>query len=415
MHKEDDSQLTFQLADDRPRSALIKVIGVGGGGGNAVEHMMSEQLEGVEFIAANTDHQALEHLQVPVKVQLGAARTRGLGAGSHPEVGRDAALEDRDRILQALEGADMVFITAGMGGGTGTGAAPVVAQLAKGLDMLTVAVVTKPFDWENRKDIAERGIVELTEQVDSLIAIPNDRLLDVIGDDATLDEAFSASNDVLRGAVQGIADIVIRPGRINVDFADVRTVMSQGGMAIMGTGQASGEDRAQRATEMAVHSPLLDDIDLRGARGVIVNVTTAPSLGIREFRLIGDKVRDLTAKDSTVVLGTVNDPDMGDEMRVTVVATGLGGSNRPDIDRPEVFAPPSSVRPSVGQVSPAPQGRQQYDERDAPKPAAAGPARAGRAAFEEFDQPTVLRKRVAGSDVDYDPLHIPTFLRDQAD
>ena len=415
MHTEEDSQLTFQLAEERPRSALIKVIGVGGGGGNAVEHMMSDQMEGVEFIAANTDHQALRHLQVPVKVQLGAARTRGLGAGADPEVGRDAALEDRDRILQALEGADMVFITAGMGGGTGTGAAPVVAQMAKGLDILTVAVVTKPFDWENRADVAERGIAELAEQVDSLIAIPNDRLLDVIGDDASLDEAFAASDDVLRGAVQGIADIVLRPGRINVDFADVRTVMSEGGLAIMGTGQASGEDRAERATEMAVHSPLLDDIDLRGARGVIVNVTTAPSLGIREFRLIGDKVRELTAKDSTVVLGTVNDPEMGDEMRVTVVATGLGGSNRPDIDKPEIFAPASPARPSVGPAAPVARGR--HEEQDAPKPAPAGPARAGRAGYEELDQPTVLRKRVAGSDVEvqYESLDIPAFLRDQAD
>ena len=406
MHKDDNSQTAFELAAEQPRSARIKVIGVGGGGGNAVEHMVSDALEGVEYIAANTDHQALQHLNVPVKVQLGAAHTRGLGAGTHPKVGRDAALEDRERILHTLEGANMVFITAGMGGGTGTGAAPVVAQVAKGLDILTVAVVTKPFDWERRTHVAEQGIVELAEQVDSLIAIPNDKLLDVHGDDAEMDDAFAAANDVLRFAVQGIADIVIRPGKINVDFADVRTVMSERGMAIMGTGQASGEDRARQAIEMAIHSPLLDDIDLRGARGVIVNITTAPGLRIREFRLIGDVVRNLTAKDSTVVVGTVNDADMGDDMRVTVVATGLGGSNRPDIDEPEIAVDHTERRHATSSGA-------------ALSAVAAGPARAGRAGYDNLDQPVVLRKRVSGSDVDtgdrYNVLDIPSFLLEQAD
>ena len=377
--------MNFELVTQPFQTAVIKVIGVGGCGGNAVERMLSEAMTGVDFIAANTDRQALESLNAPTVLQLGAVTTKGLGAGADPEVGRAAAAEDREKIQHALDGADMVFITAGMGGGTGTGAAPVVAQIAKGLDILTVAVVTKPFGFEMRNRVAEDGLDELRQHVDSLIAIPNDRLFDVIGEDASLQEAFSAADDVLRGAVQGIADIIIRPGMINVDFADVRTVMSERGLAIMGTGQASGEDRAQQATELAIHSPLLDDIDLRGARGVVVNVTTGSNLGIREFQLVGNTIRELAAKDSTVVLGTVHDPDLGDDMRVTVVATGLG-------------APPALV------VDNGP----------------AAPKRAGRVGYEDLDQPTVMRRRAAGgagADLNGDPniLDIPAFLTRQAD
>ena len=320
------AELPFELVEPSSQTAVLKVIGVGGGGGNAVERMVADQLAGVEFIAANTDAQALLNLKAPNTMQLGQAATKGLGAGADPEVGRLAAMEDREEIQRALDGADMVFITAGMGGGTGTGAAPVVAQIAKGLDILTVAVVTKPFEFENRTRVAEDGIAELAEHVDSVIAIPNEKLLDLLGDDASLDDCFNAADDVLRGAVQGIADVIIRPGRINVDFADVRTVMSERGLAIMGTGEASGSDRARQAVDKAIHNPLLDDVDLRGARGVVVNVTATSDLGIREFQTIGKMIREFTAKDSTVVMGTVADPNMGDAMRVTVVATGLGGA-----------------------------------------------------------------------------------------
>ena len=387
---ETQTGMNFELVTDPPPSqtAVIKVIGVGGCGGNAVERMVAEAMDGVEFIAANTDRQALEHLQAPTTLQIGAATTKGLGAGADPDMGRAAALEDRDNIQNALAGADMVFITAGMGGGTGTGAAPVVAQIAKGLDILTVAVVTKPFEFEMRTEVAAEGITELRQHVDSLIAIPNDRLLDVIGEDASMDEAFTAADEVLRGAVQGIADIIIRPGRINVDFADVRTVMSERGLAIMGTGQASGDNRAQEATEAAIHSPLLDDIDLRGARGVVVNVSTGRSLGIREFHLVGNTIRDLTAKDSTVVVGTVNDPSLGEDMRVTVVATGLGGQQKPEV---------------VVDNTPA-----------------AGPKRAGRVGYDKLEEPTIMRRRAAasgGADLTGDPdfLNIPAFLNRQAD
>lgn len=378
--------MPFELVEQPPQTAMIKVIGVGGGGGNAVQHMVSKSVEGVDFIAANTDAQALGSLDVPTPLQLGASITRGLGAGTNPEVGEAAALEDRDKIKEALTGADMVFITAGMGGGTGTGAAPVVAEVAKELDALAVAVVTKPFDFENRMSNAERGIDALYQHVDSLIAIPNEKLLTVLGEDATMDEAFGAANDVLLGAVQGIADIIIRPGRINVDFADVRTVMSERGLAIMGTGQVGGEGRARNATQQAIHSPLLDDVDLRGARGVVVNITTAPSLSIREFQAVGDTIREFTSKDTTVVVGTVEDPDLGDEMRVTVVATGLRSSIRP----------PDLVVDNTRR----------------------GPARAGRSEYEELDHPTVMRQRaVAGGEPVPDPdyLDIPSFLRRQND
>lgn len=323
--------MSFELVESPSRTAVIKVIGIGGCGGNAVEHMVSRSVAGVEFIAANTDLQALGELDPGITMQIGAEVTKGLGAGANPDVGRAAAMEDRARLQDAITGADMVFVTAGMGGGTGTGAAPVVAQIAKDLDILTVAVVTKPFAWENRTKAALQGIVELTHHVDSLIAIPNDKLLTVLPEEVTMEDAFSASNDVLLGAVQGIADIILRPGRINVDFADVCTVMRERGVAIMGTGQANGEGRAQEATEKAIHSPLLEDIDLHDARGVLVNITTGPSLGIREYSEVGTMVREFAAKEATVVVGAVNDPEIGEDMRVTVVATGLGVERKPGL------------------------------------------------------------------------------------
>src|SRR6056297_606472 len=314
----------FEIVDSAPQSAVIKVIGVGGGGGNAVQHMVTNNVEGVDFVAANTDAQALKALEAKTLLQLGSTITRGLGAGANPNVGREAALEDRDRIAEVLSGADMVFITAGMGGGTGTGAAPVVAQIAKELGILTVAVVTRPFKFEKRLAVAERGILELQESVDSLITIPNDKLLGVLGERASILEAFAAANDVLLGAVQGIADLIIRPGMINVDFADVRTVMSEMGMAMMGTGRASGEHRAREAAEAAIRSPLLEDVDLNGARGILVNVTAGPDLSMGDFIDVGNVVEEYASDSATVVIGTVIDPNMGDELKVTVVATGLG-------------------------------------------------------------------------------------------
>lgn len=381
------TDMPFELVDNPTRSAVIKVIGVGGGGGNAVKHMITSGVQGVDFIAANTDSQALDSLQGPTALQLGAAITKGLGAGTSPEVGRQSAIEDRDRIHDVLAGADMVFITAGMGGGTGTGAAPVVAEVAKEIGALAVAVVTKPFEFENRTKVAEQGIVELTQHVDSVIAISNDRLPAVFDDDVTMDQAFAAVDDVLLGAVRGISDIIIRPGRINVDFADVRTVMSERGMAIMGTGQASGDSRARDAIDEAINSPLLEDLDLRGARGVVVNITTAPSVGIREFQEIGNSVRDLASKGATVVIGTVSDETLGEEMRITVVATGLGNAKSESSDTP------ASLRNPIGVPN-----------------------------YRDLDRPTVMRNNVgteemttrkAPSDPDY--LDIPAFLRRQAD
>ena len=381
------TDMPFELVDNPTRSAVIKVIGVGGGGGNAVKHMIASGVQGVDFVAANTDSQALGTLQGPTTLQLGAEITKGLGAGTSPEVGRQSAIEDRDRIHDVLAGADMVFITAGMGGGTGTGAAPVVAEVAKEIGALAVAVVTKPFEFENRTKVAEQGIVELTQHVDSVIAIANDRLPSVFDDDATMDQAFAAVDDVLLGAVRGISDIIIRPGRINVDFADVRTVMSERGMAIMGTGQASGDSRARDAIDEAIHSPLLEDVDLRGARGVVVNITTAPSVGIREFQEIGNSVRDLASKGATVVIGTVNDEALGEEMRITVVATGLGNAKSESADTS------ASVRNPVGMPD-----------------------------YRDLDRPTVMRNNPASEEVptrttpsDPDYLDIPAFLRRQAD
>ena len=316
----------FELMDAHSQSAVIKVIGVGGGGGNAVAHMVDAGIEGVDFICANTDSQALKGSRVRTSLQIGCNITKGLGAGADPDIGRQAAMEDRDRILEVIEGADMLFITAGMGGGTGTGAAPIVAQVAKELGILTVAVVTKPFQMEGgkRMQIADHGIGELGKYVDSLITIPNEKLLTVLGGETTLLDAFRSANQVLQGAVQGIAELITRPGLINVDFADVRTVMSEMGMAMMGTGVSQGEDRAREAAEAAVSSPLLEDINLAGANGILVNVTAGMDLSIGEFQEVGNTVKEFASDDATVVVGTVIDPDMTDRIRVTVVATGLG-------------------------------------------------------------------------------------------
>src|SRR5579862_3362573 len=316
----------FELLDTCQQNAVIKVVGIGGGGGNAIEHMMAGHIEGVEFICANTDSQALKNSSANTIIQLGENITRGLGAGANPEVGRRAAEEDREKIRTALSGADMVFLAAGMGGGTGTGAAPVFAQIAKELGILTVAVTTKPFSFEGkmRLQTAEQGIANLTQYVDSLITIPNNKLLSVLGKNVTLINAFKAANDVLRGAVQGIAELITRPGLINVDFADVRTVMSEMGMAMMGTGAASGENRARIAAESAISSPLLEDVDMTGARGVLVNITAGLDLSIGEFEEVGEVVKAITSESATVVVGTVIDPELRDEIRVTVIVTGLG-------------------------------------------------------------------------------------------
>ncbi|GAB6046780.1 cell division protein FtsZ [Methyloparacoccus murrellii] len=317
--------MKFEIVDSYSQNAVIKVIGVGGGGGNAVNHMVNSQVEGVDFICANTDAQALKSLQARSVIQLGNALTKGLGAGANPEIGRQAALDDRDRILEVLGGSDMVFITAGMGGGTGTGAAPVIAEIAKEAGILTVAVVTKPFAFEGKKrrETAEKGIDELSQFVDSLITIPNEKLLPVLGRDVSLMSAFAAANDVLLGAVQGIADLITRPGLINVDFADVRTIMQEMGMAMMGTGIGHGPSRAREAAEAAIASPLLEDINLQGARGILVNITGGMDMAIGEFDEVGNVVREFASDDAAVVIGTVIDPDLHDELRVTVVATGL--------------------------------------------------------------------------------------------
>ena len=384
----------FKLVDSEPQSAVIKVVGVGGGGGNAVEHMVRQEVTGVDFICANTDAQALHNLSAQTRLQLGGNITKGLGAGANPDMGKEAALEDKDRIAEALNGADMVFITAGMGGGTGTGAAPIVAEIARGMNILTVAVVTKPFVFEGKKRmaLAEAGIAELSRHVDSLITIPNEKLLSIMGSDAPLLQAFGNVDDVLLGAVQGIADLIIRPGMINVDFADVRTVMSEMGMAMMGSGKASGDCRARDAAEAAIHSPLLDDVDFNGARGILVNIAAGIDISLGEFAEVGSTVEEFASENATVVVGTVIDPEMGDELRVTVVATGLG--------RPELEVPRTIV--------------------DNTKKKVAGD---GAVDYSDFDKPTALRKaaiegraeQALDSEKDLDYLDIPAFLRSQAD
>jgi len=362
----------FELMDTYGQQAVIKVIGVGGGGGNALEHMVAANIEGVEFINANTDSQALSKSSARTQLQLGVNLTKGLGCGADPMVGRQAAVEDRERISEVLEGADMVFITAGMGGGTGTGAAPIVAQIAKEMGILTVGVVTKPFPFEGRKRmaVADQGVKELSEFVDSIITIPNEKLLTVLGKDASLLSAFAKANEVLQGAVQGIAELITRSGLINVDFADVRTVMSEMGMAMMGSAVASGEDRAQEAARAAVHSPLLEDVNISGARGILINVT------------VGNIIKEYASDDATVVMGTVIDPEMQGDLRVTLVATGLGV----EVKR---HAPYKVIKTGTGPV----------------------------ADFEELDTPTVIRNRRTGTggndSMEY--LDIPAFLRKQAD
>jgi cell division protein FtsZ len=381
----------FELVDSAPQSAVIKVIGVGGGGGNAVQHMVSRSVDGVDFVAANTDAQALKSLDAQTTLQIGSGITKGLGAGANPEIGRAAALEDRDRIGEVLSGADMVFITAGMGGGTGTGAAPIVAEVAREMDILTVAVVTKPFNFEKRKDVADLGIRELSQHVDSLITIPNEKLLAVLGERTSMLDAFSAANDVLLGAVQGIADLIIRPGIINVDFADVRTVMSEMGMAMMGTGRASGDTRARDAAEAAIRSPLLEDVDLHGARGILVNVTAGPELNIGEFTDVGNIVDEFASSSATVVVGTVIDPDMGEELKVTVVATGLG-----ELEMPNIIVDNTIAQQALdGQVD--------YSQLDRPAFARNSTSASRDNVAEDHDS----------NDLDY--LDIPAFLRRQAD
>lgn len=389
----------FELLDSVPQNAVIKVIGVGGGGGNAVKHMESGDLEGVEFVCANTDAQALSSMSSQTVIQLGNTLTKGLGAGANPEVGRQAAMEDRDRIAELLQGADMVFITAGMGGGTGTGAAPIVAEVAKSMGILTVAVVTKPFPFEGRKrmSIAIEGIKELRESVDSLIIIPNEKLMQVLGRNCSLLNAFQSANDVLKGAVQGISDLITRPGMINVDFADVRTVMSEMGMAMMGTGGARGEDRAAEAAEKAIKSPLLDNVDLRGASGILVNITAGMDLSLGEFTEVGNQIEEYASENATIVIGTVIEPEMSDEIKVTVVATGL--------DKPQ-----ENIRPVA-------EGVKKND---------------GTLNLEQIDLPTVLRRKKnealegpaeaqddllqqTGTEGESAYLDIPTFLRKQAD
>lgn len=379
----------FELMDAHNQNAVIKVIGVGGGGGNAVAHMVDAGIDGVDFICANTDAQALKSARVRTALQIGCNITKGLGAGSDPDIGRQAAMEDRDRIHEVIEGADMLFITAGMGGGTGTGASPIVAQCAKELGILTVAVVTKPFDMEGRKrmTIADQGIAELGKYVDSLITIPNEKLLAVLGGETTLLDAFRSANEVLQGAVQGIAELITRPGLINVDFADVRTVMAEMGMAMMGSGTASGEDRAREAAESAISSPLLEDINIAGAKGILVNVTAGMDLSIGEFQEVGNTIKGFASDDATVVVGTVIDPDMTDRIRVTVVATGLGHSLAND------EAPVRIVRRAAAAAEPN---------------------------YHGLDKPTVQRKRAVGDGLNEaglqeEMLDIPAFLRRQAD
>ena len=379
---------TFEPVGSQGDDAVIKVIGVGGGGGNAVEHMVRESIEGVHFIAINTDAQALRNSGAETTVQIGGNITKGLGAGANPEIGREAALENRDDIRQMLEGSDMVFIAAGMGGGTGTGAAPVVAEVAKELGILTVAVVTKPFNFEGKKRMsyALQGIEELSKHVDSLITIPNDKLLKVLGKGVSLLEAFKAANEVLLGAVQGIAELITRPGLINVDFADVRTVMREMGTAMMGTGHARGDDRAEEAAEKAISSPLLEDVDLAGARGILVNITAGMDVTMEEFEIVGNAVKAFASENATVVVGAVIDPNMQDELRVTVVATGIGQDRKPEITL--VKNAQKSERPlrSLMQDNPMPQ----YDER--PKAVNAEPVQA-RAEPDYLDIPAFLRKQ----------------------
>ncbi|RYY03594.1 MAG: cell division protein FtsZ [Gammaproteobacteria bacterium] len=393
----------FELVDSIHQSAVIKVIGVGGGGGNAVKHMIANRVEGVEFICANTDAQALKDIDARTVLQLGNTMTKGLGAGANPEVGRQAAMEDRERIAEVLRGADMVFIAAGMGGGTGTGGAPVVAEVARELGILTVAVVTKPFPFEGRKRmaIADAGIKELAERVDSLITIPNEKLLSVLGKQTSLLDAFKAANNVLLGAVQGIADLIIRPGMVNVDFADVRTVMSEMGLAMMGTGRASGENRAREAAEAAIRSPLLEDVNLQGARGILVNITAGIDLTLGEYSEVGSIIEEFASGEATVVVGTVIDPDMSNELRVTVVATGLGVVGQAAAPSPKEVAKPAATKVVIDNTRRS-SGQIDYSALDRPAHLRANAS-----------SHAVAAAPLADKDLEY--LDIPAFLRRQAD
>src|SRR5688572_17910159 len=398
----------FELMEKMAPNAIIKVVGVGGGGGNAVAHMVNGSVDGVEFITANTDAQAIKNCGAKLQLQLGSNVTKGLGAGANPEVGRQAALEDRERLMDAMEGADMVFITAGMGGGTGTGAAPVVAQLAKEMGILTVAVVTKPFPFEGRRrmQVALKGIEELSHHCDSLITIPNEKLISVLGREITMVQAFRAANDVLQGAVRGIADLIVRPGLINVDFADVRTVMSEMGMAMMGSGSGRGEERAMEAAEKAVSNPLLDDVNLSGANGILVNITAGPDFTMREFDEVGRTVEEYASEDATVVIGTVLDHDMQDEVRVTVVATGLNRvAARQPVRQPEKEREVAQ-RP-VKLVRNATTGLVDYS--------AMANAAAAAASVPSSSPARSRAEAPAGGDMPMDYLDIPAFLRRQAD
>ena len=419
----------FELMDSYSQSAVIKVIGVGGGGGNAVSHMVTSGIEGVDFICINTDSQALKASKIKTSLQIGANITKGLGAGADPEIGRQAAMEDRDRIIELIEGCDMLFITAGMGGGTGTGAAPVVAQIARELGILTVAVVTKPFQMEGNKRlmVADHGIAELTKNVDSLITIPNQKLLTVLGASTTLLDAFKSANQVLQGAVQGIAELITRPGLINVDFADVRTVMSETGMAMMGSGAAGGDNRARQAAEAAVSSPLLEDINLAGAQGILVNVTAGLDLSIGEFEEVGNIVKEYASEDATVVVGTVIDPDMSNQIRVTVVATGLNGGAGHQRSRSEIVRESLAERSSISGREALSRGaamalRESVSSRAEQMALRAAKARAPLSAsdYSALDKPTIVRQRAVGDDLRAEPdsedlLDIPAFLRRQAD
>jgi len=403
----------FEIVEDSHQNAVIKVIGVGGGGGNAVRHMVESDIEGVEFIGANTDAQALAGMGASRVIQLGSNITKGLGAGANPEVGRQSALEDRQKIAESLEGADMVFITAGMGGGTGTGAAPVVAEVAKEMGILTVAVVTKPFKFEGNKrmKVADAGLRSLEEIVDSLITIPNENLMQVMGKKTSLLQAFAKANDVLLGAVQGISDLITRNGIINVDFADVKTVMSVMGTAMMGTGRASGDNRAQEAAEMAIQSPLLDNVNLQGAKGILVNITAGSDMSLGEFTEVGDIVREFASDSATVVVGTVIDESMGEDLKVTVVATGLNGGRKVSEEPEQKEAEETARKPDNSEEQEQETNEEQEKVED----------------YTKLERPAIIRRQADRRNIpvpeprvthqeehDIEYLEIPAFLRRQA-
>jgi cell division protein FtsZ len=391
----------FEIIDQNPQDgAIIKVIGVGGCGGNAVEHMIAKGLSDVEFVCANTDAQALKKSSARTQLQLGSALTRGLGAGARPEIGRDAAMEDRDRIASLIEGADMVFITAGMGGGTGTGAAPIIADIAKQLGVLTVAVVTRPFAFEGKKrlSVAQAGIDELGKRVDSLIIIPNDKLMAVLGEDVSVLNAYASANDVLHGAVAGIAEVINNPGLVNVDFADVRTVMGEVGMAMMGSASANGPGRAATAAQAAVKSPLLEDVNLAGARGVLVNITASAGLSLKEYYEVMNTIKEFTAEDAMVIVGTVIDEAMGDGLRVTMIATGLGGAAVQVHQKPKLAV---LTQPAIIERTGTDNLGMSVETID----------------YDKLDQPAVVRRRAppGAASASSPDLDIPAFLRKQND